>query len=449
MRSRIKARVLHITPHLGGGVGRVLLAYLAGVKSREDFRHETVCLDYANTRAKAAAREHGLVLSDNLSLDHEALLHMTSKADIVLIHWWNHPLLYDFLVREALPPSRVIIWSHISGLHAPSVFTDAILGYPDLFVFTTPVSLEAPEVARLQERRRKNLRVIWSTGGIEHVAAVRPKPHEGFNVGYIGTVDYCKMHPDFLRMSAGVNVPGVRFIVCGGPDEKRIREESLRYGGQKKFVFTGPVDNISDYLREFDVFGYPLAPYHYGTCEQSLCESMAAGVPPVVLANRAESRIVEDGVTGVVARDGQSYARAVENLSRRPQWRKELARNARREAKRRFSLDTMINGWQDVFEEALRFQKSRRRWPGGRRGKGVSPAEVFLESLGGHGGDFSDSLNARNGKDGQDAIRRIKRLAGCSGSWCANTRGTAHHYRSFFPEDAYLELWSRLCKPDS
>lgn len=438
-----KQTILHITPHLGGGVGTVLLNYIAKAKRNSEFRHDVLSLEYANEKARMASKTVGFSLADKMSSDHEGLLSKISQADVVLIHWWNHPLLYSFLVRETLPPSRIIFWSHISGFHAPNVFNKPVLHYPDLFVFTSPISLEASEIKNLQDMRYKALRVIWSTGGIEHVESIKPKPHSGFKIGYIGTVDYCKMHPDFLKMSSRINIPDVQFVVCGGTSEIQIQEESLQYEMRNRFVFAGQVNNITDYLSEFDIFGYPLAPYHYGTCEQSLCESMAAGVPPVVFSNRAEREIVEDGVNGVVVEDEEAYVRAIENLYHRPEWRKELAYNAMETARRRFSMDMMISKWEIVFNEVLSIPKTKRQWAGKYSGKTVSPVHIFLESLGDHGKEFMRSLNAQNERDREVAIEGIRKLYE-SHPWRSNTRGTVHHYHTFFPRDDYLKLWSNL-----
>ena len=155
------------------------------------------------------------------------------QTDIVVMHWWNHPLLYALLVRESLPSARIIFWSHISGFSAPYVFNEPALCYPDLFVFTSPLSLNVPEVRSLPDNRQKALRVIWSTGGIEHTASVRPNPHSGFNIGYIGTVDYGKLHPHFLKMSSDAKIPDVRFIVCGGHSAFAA---SLSGGNLQKYI---------------------------------------------------------------------------------------------------------------------------------------------------------------------------------------------------------------------
>lgn len=433
--------ILHITPHLGGGVGSVLLNYLAKAKENSDFTHQVLSLEYANEKAQQASRTTGFALKDKMSLDHDGILSAIAEADIVLIHWWNHPLLYALLVRESLPPARIIFWSHISGFHAPYVFNKPALRYPDLFVFTAPLSFDVPEVKQLPGERQKALRVIWSTGGVEHTASVQTKPHSGFNAGYIGTVDYCKMHPHFLKMSSNVAIPDIHFIVCGGPSEKQIQDQAGQYGGDKRFTFTGQINNINNYLEIFDVFGYPLAPYHYGTCEQSLGESMAAGIPPVVLANRTESHIVEHGVTGIVAQDEDAYAQAIEGLYLNPDLRRRLADNARKAARERYSLDLMVNRWEDIFNEALRFPKTPRQWTGSRQGKNVSPANIFIESLGTYGRKFENSLTARNEKSRKAALDSIKKLYGSSQLWRATTRGTANHYALFFPDDDDLKLW--------
>lgn len=439
-----KTGVLHITPHLGGGVGRVLLNYFTHVKDNPDFTHQVASLDYANEKACSVAKEIGLALSDRMSGKKDKLLAMIADAEIVLVHWWNHPLLYDFFVRETLPPARIVFWAHNSGFHPPCVFNETALGYPDLFVFTTPLSFETREVSGLPRGRHKDLRAIVSTGGIAHAASVRPKPHRGFNVGYIGTVNYCKLHPDFLDMSGLVNLPDVRFTVCGGPSERRIRDEAIRRGLGEKFLFTGLVEDITGYLSEFDVFGYPLAPYHYGTGEQALCEAMAAGVPPVVLANKTECYLVQNGVTGLIAADKYEYAKAIEELYRNSGLRGRLSANAREVARSRFSLERMADEWAKVFFEALALEKTPRKWAGSYAGKGVLPYQFFLESLGKYAEPFLRSIDARSASQEVAANDEIKKLYESSRLWIAETQGTPCHYSHFFPEDGYLRLWSEL-----
>lgn len=175
-----------------------------------------------------------------------------------------------------------------------------------------------------------------------------------------------------------------------------------------------------------------------------MCESMAGGVPPVVLANSTESYIVDDGVTGIVAANEEAYVMAIEELYRRPELRQRISCNAREIARRRFSMEQMVNQWEKVFSETLGFPKSKRHWAGRYQGKDVSPSHIFLESLGEYGKEFLYSLNAQTRKDKKIAEEGIRRLYESSHLWRSNTRGTPHHYHYFFPEDDFLKLWSDL-----
>lgn len=438
-----KFKILHITPHLGGGVGRVLLSYLTEAKGDRFFAHEVASLDYANDHALSAAKHLRLTLTEKMASKGPQLCAKIVEADIVLIHWWNHPLLYDFLVRFTLPPCRVILWSHIAGFHPPYVFTEKIFRYPDLFVFTTPASYETKEVQKLSDAEKKKLRVVWATSGGRHVKSVKPIAHKCFNVGYIGTVDYCKIHPDFFNMCSKIDIPNVNFIVCGGPKEKEMRREAERLGIDKKFTFTGLISNISKYLSVFDVFGYPLAPYHYGTCDQALAESMTCGVVPVVFSNRMENQMVKNGVTGMVVNCKEEYADAIKKLYRDKKLRMLLSKNAKEYARKYFSSEVFKRKWEKVFGEILTFPKTLRKWEIGKPPTAISAADVFLESLGEYGQEFASYCNATSPQAKEKSLRRIRELT-MSPLWHARTRGTVHHYQEFFPEDVHLTLWSKL-----
>ena len=435
--------ILHITPHLGGGVGRVLLNYLEYTLSHGGDRHSLVCLDYANERAAGRAAATGIPLRDHLSRDMPALLRAIADADLVLIHWWNHPLLYALLIREPLPPARVLIWSHVSG-HTPTQnFTDPLLKYPDLFVVSTPYSMDAPAVRGLDPAwRDARVRLVFSCAGIDHVASVRPQYHRGFRVGYVGTVDYCKMHPNFIRMSAAVDVPDICFIVCGGPREAELSAEAERAGVGEKFEFKGHVADPRQDLSTFDVFGYPLAPGHYGTGEQALIEALACGVPPVVLDNGPESIIVENGVTGIIAGDEASYTQAVEALYHHPDLRSRLSHAARLSARKRFTIEKTARDWDALYAEAMLLPKRGRCRPTTSGDRVSTPAELFIEALGEHGADYAESYRCGPGNAGSAE----ERIAHKEGLFRAETRGSAMHYLSFFPDDPYLNFWCDLMR---
>lgn len=441
-------KILHLTPHLGGGVGKVLLNLLTNTKKNLFFDHAIACLDYANQNAVKTAKYVGFSLIDNMAEKKEDLLKKIANADIILIHWWNHPLLYNFLVRESLPACRVIIWSHNSGLYPPGVYTNKILSYPDLFVFTTPVSFESKEVQNLTYKQRKKLHVVWATGGIEQAKLIKLKKHSGFNIGYIGTVDYAKLHPNFLTICAKVKIPNVKFIVCGGPSEKIIEKEAKKKGMANKFNFIGPVADITKYLSIFDIFGYPLASYHYGTCDQTLQEGMASGIVPVVLSNKMEKTMVKSGVTGIVAKNENDYIQALETLYNNKVLKCLLSQNAKKYALKYFSTDKMVQEWEEIFKEILSIPKAHKKWPINKKNKDICAAEVFLESIGEYSNNFILYNKARNEKDKNKSLIKIIKLTKTA-NWQAMTRGTINHYHMFFPNDQCLSKWQLLTQNET
>jgi glycosyltransferase involved in cell wall biosynthesis len=387
------------------------------------------------------ARANGLCLRDRIFEDRPGLDTEISRADVVVIHWWNHPLLNALLTRETLPPARVALWSHVSGHEAPQIFTRELASFPDRFVIASPYSLETPIIRDLNpDEKAERVRLVFSCAGTDHIGMVRPVPHEGFRVGYVGTVDYCKMHRDFVSMSAAADIPGAVFVVCGGPMHEEIMAEAIRSGAGNRFDFRGHVADVAGMLATFDVFGYPLAPTHYGTGEQTLIEALAAGVPTVVLNNGAESFVVEDGRTGLVADDPAHYTACLELLSRRPDLARELGQNARRYAVKRFTIARTAEAWREVYEELMVLPKREHVWPAFGTSRTWTPAEVFMASLGDRSGPFRSSLSASK----RISRRGDEEIAGLAGLYRARTRGSVFHYRTFFPDDPWLKYWCEI-----
>ena len=373
----------------------------------------------------------GVPILDHMDKEHQEIINMIPDFDIVLIHTWNHPLLYDFLVRNELPPCRLIMWGHNSGLHAPNIYTKKILTYPDLFVFTTPLSYNVKDVLNLSLEEKGNLYDIWSTGGVDKVKNIKPKEHKGFNIGYIGTVDYAKMNPDFLKMCSKIDVPNVKFIVVGGLKQREVEEEAKKLG-INNMTFTGIVPDLNPYLEVFDVFGYPLAPYHYGTCDITLQLAMASGIVPVVFNNPMEKSMVKNRETGIVVNNKDEYVKAIKKLHEDINLRKKLSDNARNYASETFSIKKLTIQWGRTFNKVLKFPKTIKKWDINK--VEITPKDVFLESLGHYGKAFVN-----------DSTEEIKKLANFN-SWQTETKGSVHNYNSYFPNDPYLSKWSKLMK---
>jgi len=430
MYKNTKKNILHITPHLGGGVGTVLLNYLSFVKDNKNTIHSVATLDYANEKSIKRSQEAEFKLFPDMHKKVSDLLDLISESDIILIHFWNHPLLYDFLVRNELPPSRIIFWSHVSGIVPPYIFPFKTLKYPDIFIFTTPLSFKAKEVENFPNKN--HFRTIWSSGGVNNVKNAEKKPHKRFNIGYVGTVDYSKMHSEFLEICSQINIPDVKFIICASDNYANIQAKAQKMGIADKFEFLCQVPDTKDYLEIFDVFGYPLNPNHYGTCDQVLQEAMAAGVVPVVLNNPMESYMVSNGKVGLVAKNTKDYVSLIEKLYNEPELRAELSKNAKEYAISKYSVEILNKEWEQIFNEALNLPKVKRKWDISKQN--ITYMDIFIESIGEYGINFK-----------KEHIEEIEKMAKLP-NWQSETKGTIHQYYKFFKDDKNIKYFSELMK---
>lgn len=333
---------------------------------------------------------------------------------------------------------------NVNGHQAPQVYTNSLIKWPDTFVLATPYSMKAPCIAERSEKGcASKIRIIQSCAGVKHVRPVRPKPHRDFHIGYFGTVDYCKLHRRFVEMSLSVDIPDARFIVYGEDVGGVIENDVIAAGASTKFEFRGWIEDISLAFDEFDVLGYPLDGNHYGTGEQVLIESMAAGVVPVVLDNGIERHIVKDGKSGIVANTIEDYAAALKYLYRHPDRRTALAQQARQEALASFSIERTVDEWQTVYEDLMQNEKRPHHFQGTRdvHSKGDQPLHMFLQSLGDSKAAslYSELLNPENDRQYRKLKSRIRELQPIFHS---PTRGSVYHYQSVFTGSPGL---NRLC----
>jgi len=322
-------KILDVTSHLGAGLGTVIL----NLESHSD-NHAISCLDYANEKAKKICDDNYIWLFDNESQDRKHCYEMIAEADIVLVHWYDHPMLKE-LFSKPVPDCRMVFWCHKNY-----PVSQKELSFPDRFIDVSPI--------------QNHGEYIWSTGDMTRFRELKPIKHKGFNIGYIGTVDLKKIHGSWLLMHhhTGLAIPSSRYTIVGEDHLSNLIRKPVVLD-TSRYRFVGKVDDVVPYLAEMDVFGYPLRADHYGTCEQVLGEAMSAGIVPVVMANPAEMTIVKHGYNGLVSLTESEYVDNIKLLYDNKKLRAELSENAKVFAKELYSTETMISKWDEVFNEMM------------------------------------------------------------------------------------------------
>ena len=371
------------------------------------------------------------------------------QADIILVHWWNHPLLYDVIINFQWPPCRLILWSHVNSLFPPYTIPRRLFDFVDRFIFTSPVSYECKEVKNLSYANKEKTDVIWATVGVEDFDNLEKIPHQGFNIGYVGTADFGKLNHNFISLCSQVNIPDVRFVVISGDSQQHLVNEAIDAGIWDKFIFLGCVPripNIPRVLPKIDIFGYPLQPQNFATCEQALGEAMMAGCVPVVLANPAEKYIIKHMETGMIANSLEEYPEAIEYLYKNPDELTRMSNNAKVYAKGQYDINKTIRDWNKTFEKAIKLEKGKHAWDS-IKNKNYFPYELYIESLGGEDGygcSFFNYLNASDAAFKKSAASEIQMFFRSNPIFSSKSKGSVMQYLKFFPDDTILKEWEKL-----
>jgi glycosyltransferase involved in cell wall biosynthesis len=398
-----------------------------------DAAHTILSLGEADAQLAAVATGAGLrVLS---APPREDLLRELASADIVVVHFWNSPELYE-LLRSELPPMRLVVWCWVRGTLAPQVLTRQVIEFADGVVAVSPET--GPGIG-------EQLPVITPSPDVERLADCRPRPHAGFNIGYVGTVGPEKLHPRFVEMSAAISIPDARFIVCGlGDGFRGLARRARALGVEGRFELRGYVERIASVLSVLDVFGYPLCQGAYVGTDVTVLEAMFSGVPPVVLGGTGLEHTIEHGRTGLIAADEQGYIEAVEALHRDARARLALGRAAAEHARAHWSPGQTLARTSQIYSTVLRAAKRERSWPSAGLPSPPAGGEAalwFVESLGSQAGPFITSLLSH---DPRALLEADEQIANSAPVLASAGGGGVLHYRIAYPGDAWLRLWSGL-----
>jgi glycosyltransferase involved in cell wall biosynthesis len=183
-----------------------------------------------------------------------------------------------------------------------------------------------------------------------------------FLFGAIGNVRVLKAYDDLLRAAAiAVKTnPKLRVAVVG-EGSGALLENLLRLraelGMQEIVHFVGFRQDITLPLRSFDAFvlsskseGFSIA----------TVQAMASGLAVVATRSGGPEEIVTDGVDGLLVprADPEALAAGMLRLAGDSELRTTLGRNARASAREKFSLDRMLESYEEIYDAALE-QKSR------------------------------------------------------------------------------------------
>ncbi|MGH8065694.1 MAG: glycosyltransferase [Candidatus Entotheonellia bacterium] len=433
--------ILHVvcSETLGGGV-RAMVAAAKYSAVQGDFRHHVAFLMPPQKAVTEFVRREGLEVI--AGWDGDVLRRLIPVYDIVQVEWWNMPQLDAFL-RSDLPAMRLLSWAHIGGHRPPQVIPPELIEFSDFALASSPHCYRADAFQQLScEIHRDKTDMIYDSADFARLETLTPRRTHRFTVGYIGLLEFKKLHADFIAMSAGIKVPGIQFVLCGTGVEEVLREQVRALRVEERFVFRGYVDDIGSEIETFDVYGYPVCEDTYASGELNLQEVMYAGVPPVVFPYGGIRDLVIDQFTGMVVTTQREYREAIEFLYHYPRERQRLGRNAQAYARQIFGAHNAAGKFNHLYMKLMRAPKRIRRWPAGATLAGMANADrgaaALLAFLGPLKAVFERSMLGTDITALCDADRDIAH------STPQLLEGGILTYRDYYPNDRYLRLWAGL-----
>lgn len=416
--------IVHLTAHLGGGVGKAMCSLVAG--GGQGVRHHFLCLERPEKQLWIEQlRELGAQVS--VCPDQAQLEHILRQADVVQLEWWNHPATLHCLAGLDGIPMRLVSWCHVSGLFSP-VLPLGLLEVCDQVVLTSACSLQAEGIAKLQARRPHRLRVISSGSGLANQPIPERAVSQPLQAGYLGSLNFSKLHPRYVEYFRLVADKTLAIRMAGDVlNQALLQEQAASIGRPGLLQFEGFTARPGEFLSQINVLPYLLNPTHYGTAENALLEAMAMGVLPIVLANPAEQAIVQHGHTGFVIETPQEMAQILHMLQQDPARRLEMGLAAARQVRAQFTDTAMAESFAACYQDLMSQDKRMHAFS---LAIGSQPEQWFLSCQPQPQQFLQQQWSALLSGDGRYAVLE-------------QTKGSVFHFHDCFPDNEPLSGWSR------
>lgn len=207
-------------------------------------------------------------------------------------------------------------------------------------------------------------------GKVEHIPGIGMKTlgdmEEGFDVHQaynipkenkivvsVGELTTRKNHETVIKAMDWFRKDPVTYIICGtgplqGALEKMVQEMHL----EKKVIFAGYCTNVSDILRQADIFAFPSKQEGLPV---AVMEAMQAGLPVLALNIRGNNELIRDGLGGFLFDEDlvEDYVRGIHYFLMYPDEGERMGK-CNKENVQKFSIEHVDKEMRRIYAEVER-----------------------------------------------------------------------------------------------
>ena len=207
---------------------------------------------------------------------------------------------------------------------------------------------------------RKIARVYNGAVALKRVAREECPVHSGFTLVYVGRLAPVKNHALLLNAvrSARSSMPALRLWMVGDGSERQLMENlAVELGIAADVTFWGQQLDVAPFFSAADAFimsskseGLPM----------SLLQAFSLGLPAIVTDVGGMAEVVRLANAGfaVSATDPAEMAAAIVRLAGRGAEREQFSRNAEALFHSRFTLETMVDAYMDLYRNTPRARRA-------------------------------------------------------------------------------------------
>lgn len=165
----------------------------------------------------------------------------------------------------------------------------------------------------------------------------------------VGELTVRKNHRKILEMLNEWEDNTVKYIICGsGPLQEELRSFVSEHHLEKRVVFPGYCENISEMLAAADCFLFPSL---QEGLPMAVMEAMRAGLPVIAKKIRGNVDLIEDGSGGILVTNGDAaeYRDAVMQLKNAEERSRQMGEWNRRRIQE-FSVSEVIKKMHEIYQ---------------------------------------------------------------------------------------------------
>ena len=267
------------------------------------------------------------------------------QVDVIQCHSGKYILLC--IALKKLTGAKLIFYKHNIVAAKHDFYHRWIQSQVDAFICVSKRVYEAQVIPALKDKYRLVYNGI-NTYRFPEIPDNSKKEKDVFTVGYAGRITENKGIFELLDALTMLHqIPkSIRIRICGDglPDNLRDLHHYIVQQRMEEYVeFLGFQKDMNAFYRSLDCLVAP------SKVEEAfglvLCEAMYCGVPVIASRSGAQAEIIDSGYSGILIDrvDGQSIAKAIQDLMDYPQERDHMIHNGYERVLANFTLTKMVD----------------------------------------------------------------------------------------------------------